>query len=259
MIVGIWGNDKSGKTSLALTFPKPLTHFEFDLGGFDRAKWRFANDMGGITRKTYIMPFQVQMDGVSFKQSKMVVGMRELYYQFLSDYIGFINDPKQGSGVIDTATLLWEITYLAYLQEKQENQLDTNGNLLPGEGRLRERLLPIEYKEPNIRMRGILYQAKAAGKNLILTHHSRDVYKGMINSKTGAVEEVKTGDKERSGFNSLGDSTDLMLHTYLNSSGFNCKVCEESAPRALVGISLEVPTYQMLVELMESMQAGVSG
>ncbi len=36
-IVGIWGEDKTGKTTLALTFPKPMKVMEIDIGGFTRA------------------------------------------------------------------------------------------------------------------------------------------------------------------------------------------------------------------------------
>ena len=58
MIAGIWGEDKSCKTTLALTFPKPLIFMEFDIGGFQRAIYRFNGDYqsGLIKYESYPMP-----------------------------------------------------------------------------------------------------------------------------------------------------------------------------------------------------------
>ena len=251
LVVGIWGGDKTGKSSLALSFPKPIQHFEFDLGGYDRAIKRFKKerDAGLITTKPFIMPIQGNIDKVSIRQSKIITGVKELWYQFLLAYLEFLKG-DMATGSIDTATLLWELICTAYLQEKQEVQLDQRGNVLPNE-RLRISLLPIEYREPNIRMRGLIYQAKAHGKNLVLAHHCKDEYKPMLNRKTGDIEEMKTGAKERSGFASLGDSTDLMLHTYKKGGMFYCKVCEESVPSALVGMEFEDPSYDKIIDVIK--------
>jgi len=252
---GIWGEDKSGKSSLALTFPKPIQHLEFDLGGYDRAKWRFKKDTDGgfVTTKPFVVPMQGTIDEVTIKQSKIVTGVKELWYEFLVEYLRFLKS-EMVTGVIDTGTLLWETICTAYLQEKQEIQLDPNGNLLRSESRLRVSLLPIEYREPNIRMRGLIYQAKAHGKNLVLTHHSRDEYKPMTDFKTGEIKDSRTGERERSGFSSLGDSTDLMLHTYKQNGKFYCKVDEQSVPTALVGMEFEDPSYDKIAEAIRMIQ-----
>jgi len=258
MIAGIWGNDKTGKTSLALSFPKPMHYMEFDLGGYDRAKHRFKKEIEGglITHKAYIVPFQGDFSEVTFKPSKIITGMKEFWYSFLQDYIGFLNANNGiATGVLDTGTLLWESICTAFLQEKQELQIDKNGNVIGGR-ELRTSLLPIEYREPNIRMRGLIYQARVHGKNLILTHHSRDVYATRPNPKTGAYEEVRTDQKERAGFNSLGDSTDLMLHTYLEGGVFKCRVCDESTPPSLIGTIIDNPTYDMIQLMITKLNGG---
>jgi len=254
---GIWGEDKSGKSSLALSFPKPIQHFEFDLGGYDRTIWRFKKDKdnGSITTKPFVVPMQGNIDEVTIKQSKIITGVKELWYQFLVEYLRFLKGDVV-TGIIDTGTLLWETICTAYLQEKQEIQLDPNGNLLPSENRLRVSLLPIEYREPNIRMRSVIYQAKAHGKHLILTHHSRDEYKPMLDFKTGETRDSRTGMRERSGFSSLGDSTDLMLHTYKKGDKFYCKVDEQSVPTALVGMEFEDPSYDKIDGAIRMIQGG---
>ena len=39
-IVADCGDEGTGKTTMALTFPKPLVHFDIDVVGFRRAAWR---------------------------------------------------------------------------------------------------------------------------------------------------------------------------------------------------------------------------
>ena len=42
MIASAWGKEGSGKSTFGLTYPKPLFHLDLDLGGFERAIWRIA-------------------------------------------------------------------------------------------------------------------------------------------------------------------------------------------------------------------------
>jgi hypothetical protein len=219
MIFGLYGEDKSCKTTLALTFPKPLVHMELDIGGFDRAIYRFNGDYqsGLIKHEMYPMPLQglIDVTKLQVRPNKIITGMKELWYHFLINYIKHL-DEDIATIVIDTGTLLWEVTCTAYLQEKQEIQFDPTGKLLPNE-KLRVSLLPIEYREPNIRMRGIIYQAKAHGKHLVLTHHSKDEY-GPVLQKDGSIAEARTGKRERAGFATLGDSADVIVRAYWQKS-----------------------------------------
>ncbi|GAG77714.1 unnamed protein product, partial [marine sediment metagenome] len=166
MIVGIWGNDKTAKTTLALTFPKPIYYFEFDLGGFDRAKGRFKAELDSIHYQRFIVPIPElsQLMEPTFKPSKIIVGVKELWYQFLGQYLKFLNGTDV-TGVIDTGSLLYDIDCNGYLQEKQELQLDPQGKNISGR-ELRTSLQPIEYQQPNARMRALIYHAKAQGKHL---------------------------------------------------------------------------------------------
>jgi len=257
MIVGIWGEDKTGKTTLALTFPKPLAYMELDIGGFNRAKYRFKEEIAGgniITKYkdrelSYAIPLQISIQP---KAARIIIGVKELWYKFLMDYLNLLQEPGITTIVVDTATLLWELICTGYIQEKQEVQLDSRGNLLPGE-RLRISLIPIEYREPNIRMRGLIYQAKIHGKHLVMTHHARDSYKPAINPKTGAIEEIRSGEKERSGFAGLGDVADTIIHTYIikNSGELvpTCKI-DLSELLPLTGMVFPLPTYEKIITAM---------
>jgi len=260
IVVGIWGDDKSGKTSIALSFPKPMYYMEFDIGGYDRAKYGYpgcievpakSEKEGLITRKYFVTPLQVA-DTVNFRPTKIISGIKELWYEFLKTFmVEFITIPKIVTGVIDTGTLLWDTITGSYLQEKQELQLDLQGNVKPNE-RLRVSLLPVEYKEPNIRMRGLIYQVRVHNKNLVLLHHSRDEYGPMPNPKTGQVEEARTGRKERSGFASLGDSTNWMMRTVNNSGKFHAEMGIGTVPPQMVGIKIPNPTYNDIVKYIET-------
>lgn len=244
LVVGIWGDDKTGKSSVALTFPKPMQYMEFDLGGYDRAKWRF--DCSGIAYKAYTVPLQGSVMGATVRPSKIITGVEELWYEFLQDYIAFLSNKEMVTGVFDTGTLLWEIICSAYLQEKQELQLNAKGENTSGK-ELRVSLLPIEYREPNIRMRGLIYHARARGKILVIPHHSRDEYRPMPNPRTGLIEDAKTGRKERSGFGSLGDSTDWMLHTFKKGKEFRCRTEVGTVPDALMDMEFNEPSYEAIV------------
>lgn len=259
MIFGLWGHDKSCKTTLAFTFPKPLIVLEFDVGGFDRAIYRFQQefDSGLIKHEVYTMPFQIgtiDLAQLTTRPSKIIVGVKELWYKFLIHYIQHLDDPTINTVVIDTGTLLWEVCCSGYLQEKQEIQLDAKGNLLPSEKGLRVSLLPIEYREPNIRMRGIIYQAKAHGKHLVLTHHSRDEYGPMPDGKGGIVE-AKTGKRERAGWNPLGDGADVIVHTYWDSKNMKpyCKV-ELAEVKTLEGMVFEEPSFAKIDRVIKMMK-----
>lgn len=262
MILGAWGEDKSGKTTLALSAPKPLVYMEFDIGGFNRAnknleKIRVREDLeaGLIIREKYPMPFQIgelDPEKMTIKPSKIIVGMKELFFQWLASYIKHL-DSDIATIVVDTTTLLWEVTCQGYLQEKQELQLDTKGVLKPNE-KLRVQLQAPEYREPNTRMRGIVYQAQLREKNLILTHHATDEY-GPVLQKDGSISEGKTGKRVRHGWTWLGDAADIIVHTYHKekNGGFYCKVDLAGEP-GLVGMEFKDPTFDDLNEVTRRMR-----
>ena len=241
--------DKSCKTTLGLTFPKPLTVMEIDVGGFDRAIYRFQKeyDSGLIRYESYPFPFQIgKLDPVNLtvRPSKIIVGMKELFYKFAANFIRHLEDDT-ASILVDTGTLLYELTCAGYLQEKQEIQFDPKGNLLPNE-KLRVSLTPVEYREPYIRMRGFVYQAKAHKKHLILNHHATDEY-GPVLQKDGSIAEARTGKRARHGWQQLGDSADVMVHTYWDNKASKpfCKV-ELAEVKALEGMVFEEPTFEKL-------------
>lgn len=255
MIVALWGPEKSWKTTMALTWPRPLAHFDLDVGGFDRAKWRM--DTEGIESKSYLLPIQMEKmmgatsDGVSVRFPKRVIGYREVWQQIVIDFVAACNDKEIQTIVMDSATQLWSICHTSLLQEKQEIQLSKNPKLLDHE--LREKLQPVEY--PNDRMRSVIYTARSSRKNLVLTHYPKFLYKEKVTDK--GIESYKTDDIDLDGFIHTKKLVDIIIWVETNKKGeaeATITTCGlEGLGTKAEGISIE-PSYQGILDLQESMR-----
>ncbi len=268
MIAAICGDEGTGKTTMALTYPKPLRHFDVDVGGYRRAAWRL--DMEGVESKSYPKPIQLKkLMGTEGSPStritipKKVEGTKELWQQIVTDFVAACMDAKVKTVVIDSATMLWGICHNSHLEELQERQLvkwnKTNRNTPFDENDYRERLQPIEYGPANDRMRTILHTARSYSKNLILTHYPTDEY-GTIADSKGNMVEGKTGKKILDGFKETLKLVDLVVWCSIKdtiNAGVSekqpvCKITKcglEGAGLAAVG--LEIPaTYEGVVNLV---------
>jgi hypothetical protein len=283
MICALWGPEKSWKTTMALTFPKPLYHFDLDVGGFDRAAWRL--DTNDIESKSYPTPIQLeklmgqQKEGPTIRFPKRVIGIKEVWQQIVMDFVAAVNRPEIKTIVIDSATQLWTIDHRGYLQELQERQLQkflfdkegkritnrTEDNFDPNE--FRERLQPIEYAEPNDRMRTLIYTARSFGKHLVLTHYPRDVYKQRVTDR--GIEDYKSGDIEPDGFKDTQKLVDIVIwvetseqdvvingkksgkQTVVRATITKCGL--EGLGTAAMGLYVE-PSYDGILKLQEAMR-----
>ena len=275
MIFSLYGEDKSAKSTLALSFPKPIVYQELDIGGFQRACRNLPHlpirswyEQGSIKVEPYIIPFQIgKLDAINstVRASKTVVGMMELFYKLAGSFIQHTADDT--ATIIIDGTLLYELTCQGFLQEKQEAQLDSNGNLRPGEKALRASLIPLEYREPYTRMRGFIYNAKAAGKNVVLMHHATDEYAPTL-QRDGSIAEGRTGKRVRHGWSQLGDSADVMVYCYWKDAKKDakgaivtpgkpyCKI-ELAEVKELEGMVFEEPTYAKIQTAIDMLR-GVS-
>lgn len=260
MIIALWGNEKSWKTTMALTWPKPIYHFDLDVGGFDRAAWRI--DTEGITSKSYPTPIQmekllgVKKEGVSIKFPKKIFGIKEVWQQIVIDFVEAVGKAEVKTIVIDSATQLWSLCHRARLQELQEIQVaKAKGNM--NDNDLRERLQPIEYAEPNDRMRTLIYTARSYGKNLVLTHYPRDIYGSKVTDR--GIEEYKTGDIEPDGFKDTQKLVDAVIWIEIdkenNVTAKFTKCAIDGLGTTAVGLTIE-PSYQGILKLRESMKGG---
>lgn len=264
VIAAIWGKEGSGKTTMALTFPKPIVHFDIDVGGYDRAKWRL--DMAGMKSTSYSLPIQIEKmmggekSGVTIRFPKRVMGYREVWQKIIIDFVKACEDPKVKTIVMDSATQLWSICHNGLLQQKQEIQIAKEPNIQ--DSALRERLQPVEF--PNDRMRSLIYNARGAGKNLVLTHYPKPIYKERFDNK-GELISYKSDEVEPDGFKDTTKLVDVVFWTYADEEKMDGGT--KITPRAkitikcgipglgmqAVGLELSEPSYQGLDQLIEAM------
>jgi len=236
----IWGCEKSGKTSLALTWPEPITYFEFDVGGFRRAGWRFKDKE--IVLKSYPQPRDVLLK----TDPTRLRGVKESWKGFLKDYFAFLDDPKMQTGICDSSSQMWRLCHRGYLQEVQEKS--------PRKGRVQ--LQPKEYGTPNQRMQGLVDAARGAGKRLVWVHYEGDVY-GLRQTSQG-LQEVKTGEKVPDGWGNTVAFADMVFHTMAKEVEgkleFWCEVTKSGLHPGLHGIEMQNPTYDGIVMRLKALR-----
>lgn len=271
-IVAICGDEGTGKTTMAITFPKPLHHFDVDVGGYRRAAWRLETE--GVVSRSYPKPIQIekllgQVGSPSSRVSipKKVAGMKELWQKIIQDFVDACMDKEVKTVVIDSATLLWNICHQSHLQELQERQLvyhkKNKPNIPFDENDYRERLQPMEYGPANDKMRTILHTARSFQKNLVLTHYPTDEY-GAIPDGKGNVVEGKTGKKVLDGFKETVKLVDLVM--WLSIKETMDKGVKTKTPTARItkcglegmglgAVEMEVPaTYEGVINLQRLMR-----
>lgn len=270
-ITAICGDEGTGKTTMAITYPKPLRHFDVDVGGYRRAAWRL--DTEGIVSKGYPKPIQLDkllgQTGTPTTRltiPKKVEGMKELWQRIVTDFVEACMDATVKTVVVDSATLLWNICHNSHLEELQEKQLAAHRKKTPNipfdENDYRERLLPVEYGPANDRMRTILHTARSYQKNLVLTHYPTDEY-GTIPDGKGNLVEGKTGVIILDGFKETKKLVDLVV--WCSIKGTVVEGIEQKQPIAKItkcgiegmglgAVGLEIPaTYEGIINLKNLM------
>jgi len=248
MIALIAGEEKTGKTTFALTFPKPMMYLEFDIGGFDRAIRRIK-DSKQIKRRQFFIPINLLASRRQLA-SQGLKGFKELWFDFIETF----DEACRGDYktiVIDTWFQVYELVRLAVLQEKQENQLDQNGSLKKGEIKLRESLLQVEYAEPYARLRNILFYAKGTGKHLVLVTYDADKYEPQIDD-SGRITEVRTGKKVPAGWKETEKHADIGFWLTREDEKITARISLPGiAPPDAVRLTLD-NNYDALVSLLST-------
>ena len=281
-----------------MSFPKPICVFTFDKGGFERAtcdmngnplpQFKDAIDSNMIYNHDLTLPMQAQGvetalgalkarlpgQGVDLaevreavgkvcqviKQPNMVIGVKELWFEFLQNLVFVLegNFPDGSPGlnaktiVFDSGTQLWNVCHRSVLQEKQERAAASNS--------WRESLLSIEYAEPNGRMSAIIHAARDAGINLIYINYLRDKYGKALDDK-GKVSDAIIG-QERDGWSKFGRECDLTIETRLDDLAGGKK--EPHGMVTLSGLDLNAygqdhsfPTWYKFYRMIHMSRTGV--
>lgn len=244
----LWGVEGSGKSAFGLTFPKPLFFMELDLGGFDRAVWRYepGGDLAGkgmrilrlsvgdnlkqvdwkkydIVSKPYVIPVQMEKllgvqapkgsSAISVRFPRQVMGYKEIWQQIVMDVSAVCQNPIVRTIQPDSSTMLWSICHTGHLQEKQEIQLSQG--MKSSDPKFREKLLPVEF--PNDRMSSLIYAARGYRKNLVLPHYPRNVYKQKFD-RSGELVEYKSDELEPDGFRQAARNSEIVIWVYTEAT-----------------------------------------
>ena len=250
----IVGEEGSCKSSMGLTWPKPMFFFELDLGGFSRAAWRFKEckilqlDSGqdipadcfeqyDIVTKPYPAPLDITKlmgqitDGkrtdVKFtvRFPKKVEGMKELWQEIVTDFVQIVTKPELKSIQFDTATLLYNVSHKTVLQELQERQVynwkaDSRTAGRPfDENSYRERLQPTEYGFAYDKLRQLYQTAQAYRKNTVSVHYPTDEYIKAVGES--GEKDMKSGLKIPDGWKELNKIASLIVWTSVKESMAN--------------------------------------
>lgn len=234
LLIGLYGDIKTGKTSFMLSMPKPLVDFDFDQS-FDRAAARILTQQAGLTYKK-VMPEEDLTDEVLdsydiiVRQYDMPLkmpgapleGFVDLWEgKLIPEFLKTLNHAKIKSIGIDTGTLFWMADHQAQLERVQRESSN----------KTRQRLLPVEYARPNAEARSLLSAVRNKRKNLVAVHH--------VGPKHGpGYETVRRGGREEkvfkpdmligetwSGFSHLGQIVDVVCRSRIEQG---CETCGTS-------------------------------
>lgn len=251
--LGLWGDIKTAKTTLALTAPKPLFHADLDLG-LDRAISRFANDH--VTQIDH--PLSTLLESRTLHDNEIVSrpylipmlwpgqsmqGMLTMLNTVVTDVAAAYACPNIKSVIIDTGTVLWTLATNAHLERVQQ----TNSQ--------RQRLQQIEYARPNSELRTLYSAARTYRKNLIITHHMGGIYKERLTDH--GVESVRIGDTW-AGFSGMGAIMDIVVRTAISRNDaipvpmIKIETCGYAL--ALEEQELTNPTFDMLLGIINNLR-----
>lgn len=251
MITLISGKEKTGKTRFACTFPKPLILFEFDIGGFSRAKNCFKpEELAQITVKQFPSLLRTEFKSKSVIESLIIIGELERWRLFMQEFNTACINPNVKTVVLDTWFQVYELARQAYLQTLQEAQLDELGGLRKGETKLRESLQQVEYTQPYAKLRSIMFYAAGCKKHLVLVTYDADEYKPQLGDD-GRIRDARTGRNIPAGWKETEKHADIALWTKCDS---DCPVATitlaGTAPLGMVGAELPDNSYQALVQVL---------
>jgi hypothetical protein len=204
LVAAIWGEIKTCKSTLALSWPKPMVHFDFDLG-FHRAEPTLAGfSVLKVASGTPLSTLSLKADVITKpyplkpKWGTKIEGCIALWNEIIADLKTVYEDPNIKTLVFDTSTLLWKIRTGAHLEKVQQKNPE------------RVRLSQMEYSEPNADMGGMLGACRTYEKNLALVHHVGGIYQDKLTQQ--GVQSMRIGDT-LDGFSHTGKLVDMIIHT----------------------------------------------
>ena len=263
MLLSIEGDEAVGKTTLAYSAPLPIVGFQFDMGA-DRAIYggRFNELFQGLD--IAMVPYEPQAEVEPVWQthditvfevpppiqlgSVRVKGYNRLWTYFVVRCAEALSDPAVKTVVIDTMTVARRVKADAYLESLQDASFDAKGEPILAKP-LRERLIQIEYGNPNDAIRDIYSTAAGLKKNLGVVHHLTDE-RAELNVK-GEIKQVLTGKRILEGLNHTYRFVDVAMRlTKVSGPTIVGEFLKCGYDLAQEGTSMNNPTWDAIVNLI---------
>ena len=215
--LGLWGDVKTAKTSLAMTFPKPIFHADLDqgfhrvhnrLGGYNVLEWSSTEPAGKmLADKLSGSTYRYDIYSKSYQQPLLwpgtaIVGIEELWNEVVQDIITAYQIPDFQTVILDTGSVAWQLATDSQLERVQRNN------------KSRERLNKYEYTRPNAEMRALYGGASTYGKNFAIVHHMTGKYEQQ--NIGGQLQEIEVG-KTWKGFKEMGAMVDVVGQTFIQN------------------------------------------
>lgn len=252
-VISIYGPPGSGKTSFALTWPKKIRIFDFDLGA-DRG-WQFDEliQTGQIIHSYNPLPSRSMTEGF-----EKLHGFIQAWSEFTKQFTQAVQDNTVKTIILDTGTNLWKLCCDAYLEELQDQS--------SREGKpLRKQLIQVEYGRPNTRMKLLFDTAKSYQKDLIVVHHETEEYVPVtvggkpLLDENGQPKSAPTGNKIPDGFKYVTGMAGWSIKTSQRRSEINgtlktvvvAKIEKSAKGLTLIGEEIIMPTYEKLEALVK--------
>ncbi len=216
--LAFWGGIKTCKTTLGLTFPKPIIMLDLDRG-FHRAKQRFTQfsilelQIGEELHPVHIdsgaqiivIPYQVPIKFPGQRSPDVLT----LWNKIIQDVSIGCAHPLVKTIYYDTGSVLWLLCREAHLERLQAE---------PGKS-AKQSLGQFEYSKPNAEMRALYTMPKAWGKNLVIAHHMTGKYEDRPKGGNSLeMEKVQVG-FTWDGWGRVGGIVDVIGQTYINTNG----------------------------------------
>lgn len=223
LMVAVWGEPKTGKTSFALSFPDPIYFFNMDWGlehHIDRLK--------AEGRELYVANY------LSVSPELTEAEAETMLMSFERDYATALKK-GQGTIVIDTSTQLWQLVSKVFLDDIKKKRRDGQ-------------IYPFDYANANAYFQNLINQVKGNGMNMVLIQRAKEKY---------GPNGQPTGTYEIQGNNQVPYLMQVVLHLVKEGTGVATQhkgIIESCWQTSKVeGMELVNPSYPSISNLIHTM------
>lgn len=228
LVLGVWGEPKTGKTHFCLTAPQPLYFLNTDYG------------VSELLRRPEFRSLDIQIEDIPILDPGNHKSARDGLARFHEQYLAWLEEANatKGTVIVDNASFLWQLISVVKLEEAKRARFEKQSKVKNLDELKDQRF---DYGPVNLYTSGLLRRAfHYPNVNLILTHKSRRKY-----NERGE----ETNLLEWQGFGETPAIVQAMLQTFKNGAEFAVMIEKSRHAPEQEGFWYPSPTWE-LVKLM---------